>query len=70
MTLTTKQVAERLGVTPARVRAIARARKITASERKQERGHTVDLWAEEQLEALRPGRPGRPAKPAPPEGGA
>lgn len=62
MALTTKQVAERLGVTPARVRAIARARKITASERTRARGATIDLWDEAQLEALRPGRPGRPAK--------
>ena len=62
MALTTKQVAERLGVTPARVRAIARTRKITASERTRARGATIDWWTEEQLEALRPGRPGRPAK--------
>lgn len=61
-TFKTEELAREFGVTPSRVRAIARTRKITAAETLEGGGHRIALWSEEQREQLRPGRRGRPSK--------
>ena len=56
-TMSTNEVAERLGVSPRRVLAIARARGVEAAGGKLGPWHR---WGAGQVAKLRPGKPGRP----------
>ncbi|HHW13514.1 MAG TPA: hypothetical protein GXX28_01100 [Firmicutes bacterium] len=58
--LTVDDVARELGVTPARVRALAKARHDRFGIGWQVPGSRTWLFRPEEIELLRPGRPGRP----------